>query len=116
MIGSSGASVEWIGTTIVETSGGALSTGASATGGGCWDAPQAARSASALMTESRMRPVRVLQRVHLLLGQRDVERAEGLLELRHLRGADDRRGHARLVKDPRQRDLRRRNAARLRQR
>src|ERR1051325_847544 len=101
MTGRSGARVERMGTTIVETSAGAASTGASVTGGGCWDALHAARMASALMTESRMRAIRFLERGDLFGRELDLQRAERLLQLLHLRRADDRRRHRGLVQDPR---------------
>src|SRR5205807_3763205 len=107
MSGRSGESVEWMGTTMVETSGGEVSTVASRTGGGgCWEEQEKCRMQNAecrmknvfcilhfafcirSMPQRRMRPVRLLQRLHLILGQRDLQRAEGLLELLHLRRAD----------------------------
>src|SRR5687767_3376077 len=47
--------------------------------------------------------------------QLDVQRTDGLIELLQLRRADDRRGAAWLAQQPRERNLRRRDAALLRQ-
>ena len=55
--------------------------------------------------------VRLLELPGLLVGQRHVERCDGLLELLGLADADDRRRHARLPEQPRERDLRGRIAA-----
>src|ERR1043165_2271853 len=101
MIGRSGASVERIGPTMVETSGGAASTGASMTGRDCWDAPHAARTRSVLMTQSRMRAIRFLECGDFFGRELDLQRADGLVQLLHLRCADDRRRHGRFVQDPR---------------
>src|SRR5438876_6853716 len=124
MRGRSGGRVEWMGTTIVETSGEAVATGASVIGGcGCWlpqeqtrnQKPETRRRRLAmrpfwflvsgfwftpLVSQCRMRPIRFFQRSHFIQRQLDLQRAEGLLELLHLRRADDRRGHTGLVEDP----------------
>src|ERR1043165_517660 len=113
MSGRSGASVERMGTTMVETSGGGVSMGAWTTGAGGWDG-QAASSSALVMTERRMRPIRFLQRLHLFIRQLDLRRRYRLLQLLHLRRPDDRRRHPRLVQDPGEGDLRRRHAAALR--
>src|SRR5262249_60556525 len=47
-----------------------------------------------------------------LVGQRNLERADRLIQLLHLRGADDWRRDGGLTQQPGERDLRRRDAAR----
>ena len=46
------------------------------------------------------------QRVQFLFGKLQIERRDGIFQVLHLAGADDRRGDARLLKQPRKRDLR----------
>ena len=48
--------------------------------------------------------VRLLEATGVLVGQRHVEGADGLFELFGLADADDRRRHARLPKEPGERD------------
>src|SRR6266702_7163206 len=72
---------------------------------------EAVRS-GALHTKYLVRPVRLFEPRALGRRQGDRQRVEGLIELLHLRGADNGCRHARLVQQPRERDLCRRNAAR----
>ena len=57
------------------------------------------------------RHVRLLEPRDLVLAERQLLGGERVLEMRELRRADDRRRDARLVQQPRERDLRRREAA-----
>src|SRR5947209_7416670 len=63
------------------------------------------------MPEYSMRYVRLFERANLFVIECDVERGDGVVEMMRFRGADDRRGDARLVQEPRKRDLRGRNVA-----
>ena len=58
-----------------------------------------------------MRDVRLLEPRDLVVAQRELARRRARPRCAGLRRADDRRGDARLVQQPGQRDLRRRNAA-----
>ena len=60
----------------------------------------------------RVRNVRLLEPVDLVRAQRQLLGGERVLQVRDLRRPGDRRRHARLVPEPRERDLRRRHAAR----
>ena len=63
------------------------------------------------MAEDRVRTVRRLERLHVGIVQVNIQRGNGLFQVRHLAGADNGRRHAGLLKQPRQRDLRVRHSA-----
>ena len=59
------------------------------------------------VSQHLMRYVRLFQQFDLAVCQSNFQRGQGLIELKHLRRADDGRGDAGLVEQPGQRDLRR---------
>src|SRR5207302_10000982 len=64
-----------------------------------------------VVPEHRVGPVRLLEPRDLVAGERELRGGECVLEMLGLRRTDDRRGDARLVQQPRERDLRGRDAA-----
>src|SRR5262249_10023541 len=86
-----------------------------------WTPPTNARTTGVSRTNSgptsdrdardRVRDVGLLEPRDLVLAQRKLLRRQGVFEVLGLCGADDRRRDARLVQQPRERDLRGRNAA-----
>src|SRR5262245_22435918 len=59
------------------------------------------------MPEDRMRAIGLLQPLDVLAAQLDLEGRDGVVEMLHLAGADDRRRHAGPRQQPGERDLRR---------
>ena len=58
------------------------------------------------MPQHAMGPVRLLQLFPFLLVELDPQSGHGVLQVLHAGGADDRRGHAGLVEEPGESDLR----------